>query len=78
MLPPNRHQFVQLAVYSEPVFGLLASEAIPNVMLGRLANELKIILNPTESRIIVADGPTEGCKGIASDVPAGSERLLAA
>ena len=40
MLAPNRHEVVQLTVYSEPVFGLLDSEAIPNVMSDRLANKL--------------------------------------
>ena len=30
--PPNRHQVVDLSVYSEPVYGLLDSGAIPNVM----------------------------------------------
>ncbi len=69
VLPPNRHQVMQLTVYSEPVFGLSGSGALPNVMSDRLANKLKLSLTPTERRIIVADGSTEGCKGIASDVP---------
>ncbi len=56
LLPPNRHQVVQLTVYSEPVFGLLNSGAVPNVMADRLANKLKLSFPMTERRIIVADG----------------------
>ena len=58
--PPNRHQVVELAVYSEAVYGLLDSGAIPNVMSDKLANKLRLELSPTERRIIVADGTSGG------------------
>ena len=39
-VPPNRHQVVRLTVHSEPVYALLDSGAIPNVMSLELARRL--------------------------------------
>ena len=52
---PNRHQVVELAVYSEPVYGLLYSGATTIVMLDKLANKLRLELSPRERRIIFGD-----------------------
>ena len=46
----------ELSVYSEPVYGLLYSGAIPNVMSDTLAKKLRLQLSPTKRRIDVADG----------------------
>ena len=67
-VPPNRHQFVKLAVYSEPVFWLLDSGAIPNVMSDSLAEKLRFQLSPTKRRIVVADGSTGDCAGILQEI----------
>ena len=61
--PPSRHQVVELAVYSEAVYGLLDSGATPNVMSVKLAKKLKLELSPTERRIIVADGTSGNYAG---------------
>ena len=76
VLPPNRHQVVQLTVYSESVFALLGSGAISNVMYDGLANKLKSSLSSTERRIIVADGSTGGCKWIGTDIPVGFGKMV--
>ncbi len=76
VLHPNRHQVVQLTLYAEPVFGVLGSGTIPNVMPDRLANKLKLSLNPTGRPITVADGSTGGYNGIASTVPVGFGKIF--
>ena len=54
--PPKRHQVVKLTVYSEPVYALLDTGAIPNVMSLSSAKKLKFDIFPTAQRIIVANG----------------------
>ena len=66
---PNSHQVVELVVYSEAVYGLLDSGAIPNVMSDKLANKLRLYLSRTERRIIVADGTSGSCAGSISGIP---------
>ena len=65
----NRHQVVELEVYSEAVYGLLDSGAVPNVMSDKVANKLRLELSPTERRIIVADRTSGGCAGSISGIP---------
>lgn len=67
--PPKRHQVVRLTVYSEPVYALLDTGAINNVMSLRLANKLKLDIVPAARRIIVADGTSGGCEVIVMNVP---------
>ena len=67
--PPNRHQVVELAVYSEAVYGLLDSGAIPNVMSDKLGRKLRLELSPTERRTIVADGTSRSCAESISGIP---------
>ena len=69
--PPNRHQVAKLTVYSEHVYALLDSEAIPNVMSSKLAKKLKLRLESTQRRIVVANGTSGSCDGVVSDVPIG-------
>ena len=76
VLPPNRHQVVQLTVYSESVFALLGSGATSNVISDGLANKLKSSLTSTERRIIIADGSTGGCKWIGTDIPVGFGKMV--
>ena len=67
--PPNRHQVVVLAVYSDAVYGLLESGAIPNVVSDMLAKRLRLELSQTERRIIVGDGTSGSCPRSISDIP---------
>ena len=67
--PPNRHQVVELAVYSEAVYGLLDSGDIQNVMPDKLDRKLRLELSTTERRIIVADGTSGSCAGSISGIP---------
>ena len=67
-VPPNLHQFVRLSVYSEPVYGLLDSGAIANVMSDTLADKLRWNLAPTKRRIVVADGSIGDCAGILEEI----------
>ena len=69
--PSNRHQVVELAAYSEAVYGLLDSESIPNVMSDKLAINSRLELSPTERRITVADGTSGSCAGSISGTPFG-------
>ena len=66
---PNRHQVLELAVYSEAACILLDSGAIPNVMSDKLAKNLRRERFPTERRIIVADGTSGSCAGSISGIP---------
>ena len=70
-VPPNRHQLVLLTVHSEPVYALLDSGAIPDIMSARLAEKLKLEVEPTNRRIIVANGASEGVKGTVTNIPVG-------
>ena len=70
-LPPNRLLVTSLTVHSEPVYALLDSGAIPNVMSTGLAKKLKLDLEPTNRRIIVADGSSGSCQGVVSAIPVG-------
>lgn len=54
-----------LTVYFEPVYALLDSRAIPNVMF------MKLVPTPMSKRIIVADGSRNGVEGTVLDVPVG-------
>ena len=67
--PQNSHQVVELAVYSEAVYGLLDSGAIPNVMSDMLSSRLRLEFSPTERRVIVADGTSGSYAGSTSGVP---------
>ena len=67
--PPNRHQVVKLAAYSEPVHVLRDSGSIPNVMSDNSADNLRLELSPTERRIIVADGTSGSCAGSILRIP---------
>ena len=67
--PPNRHQLVSVTVYSEPVYALLDSGAIPNVMSMKFAKKLNLEVTPTNRRIVVANGASDGCEGVVSNVP---------
>lgn len=55
-LLPDRHMVVRLNAYSEPVYALLDSGAIRNVISARLVEKLNLKVTPTERRIIVANG----------------------
>ena len=66
---PNHHQVVKLAVFSEAVYGLLDSGAIPNVMSDKLTKKLRLEISPTERSIIVADGNSGSCSGSISGIP---------
>lgn len=68
-IPPHWHQLVSLTVYSEPLYQLLDSGAIPNVMLMKFAKKLNLEVTPTTRRIVVAYGNPDGCEGIVSNVP---------
>ena len=74
--PPNRHQVVELAVYSEAVYGFLNSWTISNVVLDKLANKLRLELFPTERRIIVAGGTSGSCAGSISGIPVGFDSIV--
>ena len=74
--PPNRRQVVELAVYSEAVYGLLDSGATPNVMSVKLVKKLKLELSPTERRIIVADRTSGNCAGSISGIPVSFGSIL--
>ena len=65
---PNRHQLVELNVYSEAVYVFLDSGAIPNVMSDNLADKLGLEPSPTERRIIVADRTSGSCAGSISGI----------
>ena len=67
--PPNRHQVVDLALYSEAVYGLLDSGAITNVMSDRLSRKVRLQLNPTERLLTVVDRTWGSCSGPISGVP---------
>ena len=67
--PPNRHQVVELAVFSEAVYRLLDSGAISNVMSEKLVEKLRLELSPTERLVIVADGTSGICAGSISGIP---------
>ena len=75
-VPPSRHQLVMLTVYSEPVYGLLDSGAIPDIMSSRLAEKLKLEVEPTNRRIIVANGASEGVQGVVSNIPVGFGKVV--
>ena len=45
------------------------SGAIPNVMIDKSANKLRLELSPTEIRVIVADGTSGICAGSISGIP---------
>ncbi len=49
---PNRHQVVKITVYSERVYGLLDSGAIPNVMSDTLAEKLRLKLARRRSALL--------------------------
>ncbi len=68
-VPPNRHQVVWITVYSEPVYGILDTSAIPNVISDTLVEKLRLNLTPTKRRIVVADGTTGACTGILEAIP---------
>ncbi len=76
-MPPNPHQVVKLAVYSEPVFGLLDSGAIPNVMSDTLAEKLRLQLSSTKRRIVLADGSTGDCAEILQEIPVSIADIVA-
>ena len=58
-----------MAVYSEAVYSLLDSGAIPNVMSYKLVRKLRLELSRTERRIIVAVGTSGSCAGSISGIP---------
>ena len=65
---PKIHQVLELAVYSEAVYGLLDSGSVSNVMPDELANKLRLEPSPKERRIIVADGSSGSCGGSISRI----------
>ena len=54
-IPPKRHQLVMLTVQSEPVYALLDSGAIPDILSEHLAKKLKLEIESTDRSIIVAN-----------------------
>ena len=73
---PSRHMFVNLTVYSEQVYALLDTGAIPNVMSVKLADKLRLTPIPTTRRIIVADGTSNSCEGTVVDVPVSFGKIV--
>ena len=68
-VPPNRHRLVLFTVYSEPVYPLLESGSMPDIMSKRLAEKLMLEMEPTNHRIVVANVASEGAQGVVNNVP---------
>ena len=66
---PSHQQLVELAINSEAGYGLFDSGDVPNVMLEKLANKLRLVLSPKERRIIFADGTSRSCARSISGIP---------
>ena len=60
---------MELAVYSEAVYGFLDSAAVPNVIPDKLANKLRLEISLTESHAIFAHGNSESLVGSVSGIP---------
>ena len=60
---------LELAVYSEEVYGLLDFDVIPNFMSDKLADNFTWDFSRTERRIIVAYGTSGNCAGSISGIP---------
>lgn len=65
----SRHQVAAVSLYSEPVYALLDSGAIPNDMLLPLSRKLRINPTPTKRRIKFANGTVKEYAGIVEGVP---------
>ena len=61
-----------LTVYSELVYALLDSYAISDVIPRRLTEKLKLDVNTTNRRIILANGASKGFSDVVDNVPVGS------
>ena len=70
-VPPNRHQLDVNTLF----YALLGSDAVPDIMSRRLAENLKLTIEPTNRRIIVANQDSGDFQGVVNSVPLASEVL---